>query len=435
MSGPLPFAEHGMRRHVVGEMHLRRFPAITASTQIIQLVRLVDPTDRIAERAAVLTLPGIAMIDGARHAVGSWPGDIYTSWERHSEASTLTLILTGDAAAPLGWTDPGHGDVENALEWAHAMPGGVIRATRLLIAADDDQAAPLVASAGFRRSHLVSCLVAGGVRIWSDFRIHQDGYGRLVIAANGLLPEDLGRCVQRLQELGNYRNLALLGLPVAQQSWLQLDGIGDALETIGQSLTGAEGRDDELLAALTDQSARLLTIAAHSDYRMSATAAYAVIVDDRLRELAVRPIPGFPSLGDFIGRRFHPATRTCAALSRRLARLNGRAGQFTALLRARIETHIENQNAHLLRSMDRSARLQLQLQHLVEGLSVVAISYYLLGLLAYPVKAAEKFAHALSATLLLGLAAPIITILVFFALRSLRRYVVNEDDKTAAPRA
>ena len=50
----------------------------------------------------------------------------------------------------------------------------------------------------------------------------------------------------------------------------------------------------------------------------------------------------------------------------RLDKLTGRAADLTALLRARIETRIENQNAQLLESMERRAEAQLRLQQLVD---------------------------------------------------------------------
>jgi hypothetical protein len=45
------------------------------------------------------------------------------------------------------------------------------------------------------------------------------------------------------------------------------------------------------------------------------------------------------------------------------------------------ETHRKSER--LLRSMERSSSLQLRLQQLVEGLSVVALSYYGISLIGY----------------------------------------------------
>ncbi len=62
-----------------------------------------------------------------------------------------------------------------------------------------------------------------------------------------------------------------------------------------------------------------------------------------------------------------------------------RAGE---LLRTRVDVERSAQNQALLESMDKRADVQLRLQRTVEGLSVVAISYYavsLAGYLLYPV--------------------------------------------------
>ena len=58
-------------------------------------------------------------------------------------------------------------------------------------------------------------------------------------------------------------------------------------------------------------------------------------------------------------------------------------------LRTRVDVALEAQNRDLLESMNRRARLQLRLQQTVEGLSVVAISYYLLSLVSYLAKGAK----------------------------------------------
>jgi len=423
------FTEHPERRHVVSEMHLRRFPRLALPAQAIQFARLLNDEERQAEGRALAEWPAEWMVEEARHKEGRWSDTIRMAWERHSEASTATLTLTGAAASPCSWSHPKDHERGRAIAWVETLPGRVIRATHIMLVADDASAAPLIEQAEFRASHLVSCHVAGGARMWSDFRIHDDGYGRLVIAANGLAPGDLARCVQRLQELGNYRNMALLGLPVAQAGWAAIDAIERQLDDTARRLHGSEQRDDDILADLSALTATRLALAGDSDFRMSATVAYAQIVADRLAELDARPIAGYPSLPDFIGRRFHPAMRTCSAFSARLHLIEERTAQFTALLRTRIETHIENQNARLLASMDRSARMQLRLQHLVEGLSAVAIGYYALGLLSYMLKAVEKVDHRFTATLALGVAAPVLPALMFLVMGRLRRRVISRDDK------
>lgn len=426
-ASPPTFTEHPLRREIVTEMHLRRFPTFTLPAHVIQLVRIVDHSQERLETDALALLPRERGMSVPRHCEGQWASNVKASWERHSEASTVTVTVTGDAAAGIDWNWPPCAAAAAGVQWAERLPGNVIRATRLLIVANDAEAASLVDTANFGESHLVSCHLDGGVRLWSDFRIHPDGYGRVVIAANGAVSATLARCIQRLQELGNYRNLALIGLPLARTTWARLDVIERSLSQTGQLLLADLLRDDDLLAALTSQSEELLSIAAEIEFRMSATAAYAIIVADRLDELKAVPISGFQSLDDFTSRRFNPAVRTCCAVSRRLELLNARASQFTSLLRTRIETHIENQNGRLLRSMDDSIRMQLRLQHLVEGLSAVAISYYLLGLLSYPLKAAEHAWGVLPSISLLGVGTPLIVIAVWVALLVMRKRAIGES--------
>ena len=421
----MALTDHPLRRQVVGEMQLRRFPAFSLPARIVQIMRIVE--DREAETRALRAI-WPELDPAARHAQAQLCAHVTLGWERHSEASTMTLVTTGEDA-PLDWSPP----PETVL--IEAVPGKVVRASRLLLVADDAAAQGLIAKAGFGSSHLVTCHVRSPsgtrARLWTDFRIHADGYGRIVMATGGMPLADFGRCVQQVQELGNYRNLALIGLPEARAAWSELDALEAELEDIGQGLARGDRRDDTLLASLIALSARLLSIDSGCGYRMSATAAYARIVASRMAQLDAEAIPGFQSLAAFNDRRFEPAVHTCAALTTRLALLNARTAQSTALLRTRIETHIENQNARLLASVDRSARMQVRLQRLVEGLSSVVISYYLLGLIGYPLKAAEHVWPPFHATLALGLLAPLVIALLSILMgRAHRR--LDSDDKHPA---
>ncbi|MFB2351042.1 DUF3422 family protein, partial [Priestia megaterium] len=103
----------------------------------------------------------------------------------------------------------------------------------------------------------------------------------------------------------------------------------------------------------------------------------------RLDGLECTCIAGFQKLDDFTDRRLFPATRTCASFVARLESLAVRIERATSLLQTRVELEVQSQNVGLLRSMERNGARQLRLQHLVEGLSAVAVSYYTLGLAAY----------------------------------------------------
>lgn len=379
---PHEMQEHPARRQAVGEMHLRRWPGISVPCLIIQWLRIADENERTAQREILIEQApdSPASSAGPRHLAGRLSKHVRFVWESHSEASNLTFFVEGIDISVFG-NPYGLPELSAAMAMAERLPGQIMRATRIWIAPDEAAAEEVVALTDFVGTDLVSCNVGDGVRLWSDFRIKQDGYGYLLIAANGLAAGDLSRLLQRVQELGNYRNLALISYPLAQSYWSRLNAVEDMLRDLARDQIRADVRDDDLLLRASELSLEMMSISTDTSYRMSATAAYAQLVEDRLAELSVLPITGYPSLVDFTQRRFLPAVRTCAAFTRRENQLSLRAAHFCSLLRTRIETRIENQNALLLASMERSAAMQVRLQQLVEGLSVVALSYYSLALL------------------------------------------------------
>jgi uncharacterized membrane-anchored protein len=416
----MAFVEHPLRRLAVEEMQLRRFAPITPPSMLIQLVRMVGHHQRDAEAAMIGEAPGIALIRsaGGRHASGLTADGVRLIWERHSEASTATLIVqagTGQSTAPL------------LRRWVEDLPGEVVRATRITAVASEADALSLLQSFEFNAEDLVSCHVSEGVRLWSDFKLREDdGYGQLLVAAKGVSPADLGRVVQAVQELGNYRNLALIGLPLVQGHRARLDQLEQLLARYAQNLTETGGKDEVLLRELTAVSAELALMGAETSFRLSATQAYASIAADRLARLQAQAVAGHLSLADFNDRRLLPAVRTCANFGERLTRLSERAAEITALLRTRIETSIERQNRDLLASVERGIGLQLRLQHLVEGLSVLAVSYYAIGLAGYLFKGMAGLGHGFGIEALLGALVLPVTIGIYLFIRNRRVELLAE---------
>ena len=75
--------------------------------------------------------------------------------------------------------------------------------------------------------------------------------------------------------------------------------------------------------------------------------------------------------------------------------------------------------------MEQSASLQLRLQQLVEGLSVVALSYYAIGLLGYVLKAAEAVEPRIEAPLWIGGAVPVTVLALWWGLHRMKRRVLG----------
>ena len=407
---------HPLRAVLSQEMHLRRLPRLGAPARLLQIVVLIDETARAATTRLVASLREAGeppLPEDARHALFRL-GGLRGVWERHAEFATFGLILEGAFDDPF---DPAA--FAGARPLVEQLPGPVIRATLIALAPATEGArlAPL-AQARFEPGGLVTCGVANGrARIWSDFRLDEDGLGRLLIADAGLVGDEPAQVVQRLQELGNYRNMALLGLPVAQQLTPELGRLEQRLATLTARVADPARQDEPLLEELTGLSAELARLMAETRYRMGATEAYAKIVEERLAWLAVTPLPGHQTLTDFTDRRLMPAVRTCATVSRRLDELSQRAAWTSSLLRTRIDTGLARQNRDLLHSMDSRTRLQLRLQQAVEGLSVVAISYYLVALLGEMVRPIARVPH----DVVVAIAAPIVVFAAAWHLRRLKR--------------
>jgi uncharacterized membrane-anchored protein len=418
----MPFCDHPLRTRVVSEMHMRRMPSLTPPALMVQIVRLVDPEERAAERAHVLAMPGVrpgGISERNRHIGGQRDDGIEFIWECHSEATTATLIVPTTIADPFSATID-----DAAMQWLSEAPGRVLRAVRIAIVADDETAVAAKDAGQFRETELVSCRV-GTVRIWSDFLIREDNFGRLLVTGGGLPGADLGRVVQQIQELGNYRNLALLGLPLAQEQGPKVSQMEHILVGIAERMAAGEA-DPALLDQLCELAAQVTAMTANTAFRMSATAAYAQIVEDRIEALNAVGITGYQTLEDFTERRLLPATRTCASFTARLEALAVRIERATSLLRTRVEMALQSQNAALLQSMDKNAERQLRLQRVVEGLSVVAVSYYAVSLLSYILKAAGHYYHV-APEILVALSVVPVMALVWIFLRRKVRQIVEKD--------
>jgi uncharacterized membrane-anchored protein len=246
--------------------------------------------------------------------------------------------------------------------------------------AGSDDAAPLMGAwiGDARRGALLTHL-----------RLGRDGFTRFIVLDFGLPPDQAAREAQRLCEIEAYRMLAMLGFPVAQEEAAQLAELERNLQGAVDAMANDSPADDaEAFDALTRLAAGVEHGTARTRYRFSATRAYHALVERRLADLREQRIDGVQTLAGFLSRRFAPAMALCNSIDARLTDLGERIHRATSLARVRIESRREQGNQDLLRALAQRQKQQLQLQQTVEGLSVVAISYYVLGLVGYLAKAA-----------------------------------------------
>jgi uncharacterized membrane-anchored protein len=409
------FPAHEGRPGALGEVHARPHPLVATPRVLVQLSFMTDAGAGV-DHAVLSELSrrlGIAAPDRqARHHAMKW-GKGTLTWERHTEFSTYL------------WEGPletgGKAKEDSPFGNGFSPPGTVISGIRLEIRKWTPAAEKLIAS--FDPTSLCHSLVERGKSaIVTDFRQDGDGLTRMLVLDRGLTPASTGALSQRLIDIETYRTLAVLGLPLALGLSARARRIEDRLAVITREMKAVETRDSQtLLADLTELAAELEADAAGSLYRFGASRAYDGIVRERLEALDEQAVPGYDTLAGFLQRRVAPAMRTCRSVEERQANLSRKITRATTLLRTWVDVELEKQNRDLLASMNNRARLQLRLQQTVEGLSVAAVSYYVVGLIGYLAKGASIFGHAFAPEVVTAASVPVAVLLVWWAVRRVQR--------------
>lgn len=404
------------------EVHARPPARIRLPALIVQVVVLNAGVDRDAEAAHLRRLPGPQALEAqaltANFAHLRLQGHSLR-WERHTEFTRYTVTQPLPEGTGLGACDP---DLLAACAvdagWLRAIPGRTVAAVALaLVAADHADAPAVLASAQrwFGGRTIVASQIGrpsgGGSHsiAASDFRLRADGVVHMLVATSAQSTRTrVGRVAQRLLDVETYRLMALRGLPPAKALSPQLQAAEATLATLTSQIEGGQESDPQLLERLVALAARLERAAAEHDYRFAATHAYGTLMADRLAELRETAVPGTQTIGEFLQRRMNPALATVAACAQRLASLAQRVERASALLRTRVDIATELQNQQLLAKLTRGQQLQLRLQSTVEGLSIAAISYYVVSLLLYGAKAAESAGAPLDPELAVGVLIPLV---------------------------
>jgi len=215
----------------------------------------------------------------------------------------------------------------------------------------------------------------------------------------------------------------LLGLPEAERIGPDVRRIERELVAIATSIRASDGLDANrtLLADLSRLSADLEAGSAESSYRFGASSAYDEIVRGRLQVIGETAVPGFGLWSSFLDRRMGPAIRTIQVMAARQRDLSEKLSRAAELLRTRVDIDVEQQNRALLQSMNRRARQQLQLQQTVEGLSVAAISYYVVGLIGHLIEAVKEGLHLdFDEAVATGASVPVVVGVIYLVVRRIR---------------
>jgi uncharacterized membrane-anchored protein len=418
--------EHAQRRALAGEVHARPFDILTAPLRASRIA--VMDCDPEVERAHLRELAhqyGAEPPGSGAHYFSRTLGQYRLRWERHTEFSTYTVYRFGPFDLPFAKTALDH----VPQDWLASLPGAIIAAMH--VAAEVGECSAERLAVEFDANALIGSRVMGDAAVlWTDFRLHADGFARALVCDLGMNGRQLGRLVQRVMEIETYRMMALLAFPEARQASGEIFRLDGELASIVTALADpdAEVSERALLDRLTPVAAEAERLEARTGFRLSAARAYYAILNQRVAELRESRIQGVQTLGEFMDRRLAPAMKTCESVTERQQILARRAARAGDLLRTRVDIALEEKNRDLLRSMDHRARVQLRLQETVEGLSVVAISYYLVGLVGYAAKGAKAAGLHIDPDAAILLALPLVLGMVWLGVRRLRKALVPEEE-------
>jgi len=427
---------HPRRFELTNELHARPFMPVSSPARAVTVA--FKQTENAAERdpdrdrAHLIELidrhGGAHPAPGANHHLADF-GRFQMKWERHTEfVSYLIVEQHAPGDAPFEGSLAGH----FPPEWLASAPGQVISAIEVeVLSAPDAGTAEEMLSGPLGRafnpeSLVMSRIIDGKALAVGDFRIHEGGFSRFALIVHGAVgPRRVGRAVQRLFEIETYRMLSMLALPIAREVTVRLNEIDRELTQLIRRVASREtaaGSEKTILDELTALSAEIEALSASTAFRFGAAGAYEAIVHERIDMLREQRVEGRQLFSEFMGRRYSPAMRTVKAAEGRLSGLATRASRIADLLRTRVDVALEAQNQELLTSMNKRAALQLRLQQTVEGLSVVAISYYAVSLAGYILAPVALWTHMKKELLTAIIAVPVV-LAVWGFVRKIRRHI------------
>jgi uncharacterized membrane-anchored protein len=414
---------------MVDELHGRPFPVLGPPCQVVYFAikqpKDARKRDRERDRAHLIgLLDQFGVNHPEPHAThfNASLGNTDLKWESHTEFVTYSAFTPVLDTHPF---DPARAAVLPP-EWLAKAPGQTMVA--MMIRVEDlpdheDQILPKLLDWFTSESLAVSYVLDGAAVIAGDFCIDAAGFMRFaVFVRKGTGTRRIGRIVQRLCELETYRAASMLGLPRAWELSGELNALDPRLSTLVSGLDERGESAEEALHELLSIAAQLERLAVQTSFRLPATAAYEAIVNQRISVLREMRFQGRQTFAEFMMRRYDPAMRTVRATEARLNLMADRAARAAELLRTRVDVTRSAQNQELLQSMDTRADMALRLQHTVEGLSVIAISYYVLELMAYLTAPLAEAQHFPKVWIMAG-AVPVVLLLVWAGIRRLRARV------------
>ena len=418
-------SQHPQRGLLHNEVHARPPEALAAPLAISHIVMLADAAGRDASRAhlcALLRERHQPLPDAETTHLRLDLGTFRIRWEMHTEFVTWTFLVPLQTEG-FGTREPVGAVASVPHGWLAALPGQCLCSLHLWVLPTQAFGSGSLVRHVLHEDTLIASTVADGHgEVYTDFALHADGYSRMVLLAGGMTPRRLGRLVQRLLEVETYRMAALLGLPAARDAAAELGSGERELAALADAIrTASRHAEPDLLDRLTRLAGQVESQYAATHSRFSASKAYFELVDLRIAELNESRLAGMQTIREFMDRRLSPARSTCEWAARRQEALSQRVSRMSNLLRTRVEIEQQQSSQQLLATMNQRQGLQLQLQSAVEGLSVAAITYYIVGLVSYLAKGAAPLGWPLSPETTAAAAIPVVALAVWWSIQRMHQ--------------
>lgn len=429
---PIP-KNHPQRFVLHNEVHARASFVLNLPVRASHLALILTAEEKMQERQHLLALCERFGISPPEKEADHFTANFHSfqiRWEQHGEFSTYSFYAH-DTPKDL-FTDSALKKVP--VDWLSQLTGQLIVAAHATIVAPDDinydeKADLAFLDPYFAGNSVIGSKVTGGAAsVFTDFRIHVDGFSRFLIINQGLKTEQAGRLLQRLFEIEVYRVMALLAFPIARKLSPSLNKCDRQLYTITNAMTLPDNNDAKLLDELTTLAAEIENHISSNHFRFAAASAYYQLVQQRVNDLREVRIQGIQTLGEFIKRRLEPAINTCESISRRFTLLSERVSNASQLLRTRVDIIIERQNQGLLTSMALRAKMQFRMQQMVEGISMVAITYYAANLIGKIAEALHIWGVKINPELIEGVSIPFILIIIAVSFKRIHKIIANTTE-------
>ena len=260
-----------------------------------------------------------------------------------------------------------------------------------------------------------------------------------------VLLTNVARTIDTLVAIENYTHLILFPFQAFAQSVDQVHQYEQRhLYQRGVIATEIENATPQKLqrwlTVMTQDFMNVSRMAESMRYKLSASVPYDRIIRANLASLHEQTLAGCRRISDYVDGKTVGVADGYQQFVRRINALVNDFQGSIAMIRTKVELQLQDQNLalenqilKLLRSMDKTTRRQAILQHTVEGLSVIVISYYLSGLGSYVFKAMKTLGWIENADLFSGLFVPISLGIAFGLILLGRRFIYQRrfEDSTS----